>query len=264
MKIGFIGIGNMGKAMISGILRKGLYGPEDILGYDAVPEALQAGCDAFGIRPCPNARELAAAADIIVLSVKPQDYEIVISGIREVVDDNKIIITIAPGKTISWLETQFGKRVKLVRTMPNTPAMVLEGCTGVCTNGVITDPETEQIMDILGCFGKAFLIREKLMDIVVGISGSLPAYVFMFVEAVADAAVEKGMPRKQAYQFVEQAVLGSAKLLQETGKHPGEMKDIVCSPGGTAIQGVRVLEEEGFRGALIDALDACIEKAGSL
>ncbi len=264
MKIGFIGVGNMGKAMISGILRKGLYGPEDLLGFDAVPEVLDAACGTLGIRPCPNARELAMAADIIVLSVKPQDYEVVIPGIREFVDDKKIIITIAPGKTIGWLEGQFGRRVKIVRTMPNTPAMVLEGCTGVCTNAVITEEETEQVLEILGCFGKAFLIREKLMDVVVGISGSLPAYVFMFVEAVADAAVERGMPRKQAYQFIEQAVLGSAKLLQETGKHPGEMKDIVCSPGGTAIQGVRVLEEKGFRGALIDALDACIDRAAAL
>ena len=176
------------------------------------------------------------------------------------VNEKKIIISIAPGKTLAWLEEQFGKKVKLVRCMPNTPALVGEGMTGVCCNEEVSDAEMQDVLKILESCGKAEMLPERLIDVVVSVSGSSPAYVFMFIEAMADAAVAQGMPRKQAYQFAAQAVLGSAKLVLETGMHPGELKDMVCSPAGSTIEGVRILEKNGFRGAVFEALKGAADK----
>ena len=145
--------------------------------------------------------------------------------------------------------------------MPNTPAMVGEGMTALCVNELVTEKETALAVKLCDTFGKTEVIPEHLMDAVVGVSGSSPAYVFMFLEAMADAAVADGMPRAQAYKFAAQSVLGSAKLMLETGKHPGELKDMVCSPAGTTIQAVRVLEEKGLRSAVIEAQTACVKKA---
>ena len=174
---------------------------------------------------------------------------------------DQLIITIAPGKTLSWLAEKFGKDVKIVRTMPNTPALVGEGMTGATPNEFVTEAELKYVCEILSGFSKVEVISEKLMDTVVAVSGSSPAYVFMFIEAMADAAVEQGMPRAQAYKFAAQAVMGSAKMVLETGKHPGELKDMVCSPAGTTIKAVRVLEKEGLRSAVIEAMDACVDAA---
>ena len=143
-------------------------------------------------------------------------------------------------------------------------ALVLEGCTGVCAEENVTEEDMEQVLALLRSFGIASVVPERLMDVVVGVSGSSPAYVFMFIEAMADEAVAAGMPRKQAYEFAAQSVLGSARMVLETGRHPGELKDMVCSPGGTTIQAVKVLEEKGMRAAVMDAMDACIEKSKSM
>ncbi|MBQ8638704.1 MAG: pyrroline-5-carboxylate reductase [Lachnospiraceae bacterium] len=264
MKIGFIGLGNMASAMIGAIIKKELFTPGDILGADVFPAANRKAEESFGLTVAADNKEVVKEADILVLSVKPQFYADVIAEIRDLVDDSKIVITIAPGKTLSWLTEQFGKEVKLVRCMPNTPALVLEGCTGVCPSKNISDEEMKLVMEILGSFGRASVVPERLMDVVVGVSGSSPAYVFLFIEAMADAAVAEGMPRAQAYEFAAQAVYGSAKMVLELGKHPGELKDMVCSPGGTTIQAVKVLEEKGMRAAVIDATVACIEKSRSM
>ena len=144
--------------------------------------------------------------------------------------------------------------------MPNTPALVLEGCTGVCADENVSAEDLEFVLKLLTAFGTAHVVPERLMDVVTGVSGSSPAYVFLFIEAMADEAVAEGMPRKQAYEFAAQAVLGSAKMVLETGKHPGELKDMVCSPAGTTIEAVKVLEEKGFRGAVMDAVSACVDK----
>lgn len=178
--------------------------------------------------------------------------------------EDKIIITIAPGKTLSWLSEQFGKAVKIVRTMPNTPAMVGEGMTAACPNEHMTQEGIARVKEILESFSKVELVPEKLMDVVTAVSGSSPAYVYMFIEAMADAAVSGGMPRAQAYQFAAQAVLGSAKMVIDTGKHPGELKDMVCSPAGTTIGAVRTLEEKGFRSAVIEAMKVCEEISRSM
>ncbi|MBO4375951.1 MAG: pyrroline-5-carboxylate reductase, partial [Lachnospiraceae bacterium] len=144
--------------------------------------------------------------------------------------------------------------------MPNTPALVGEGCTGVCINEEILPEDLKAVMDILNCFGKAELVSESMMDAVVAVSGSAPAYVFMLIEAMADGAVKAGLPRDKAYAFAAQTVLGSAKMVLETGKHPAELKDMVCSPGGTTIEAVKVLEERGLRAAIVDAMDACVRR----
>ena len=148
--------------------------------------------------------------------------------------------------------------------MPNTPAMVGEGITGVCPNELVSEEEIQQVLTLLRSFGRADVVTEPILDIVGSVSGSSPAFVFLFIEALADGAVAEGMPRKQAYEFAAQAVLGSAKMVLETGKHPGELKDMVCSPAGTTIEGINVLEKEGMRSAVMDAVRACIAKTKKL
>ena len=145
--------------------------------------------------------------------------------------------------------------------MPNTPAMVKEGMTGICPGERVTAEELEIVRSLFGGFGKTEVVTEQLLDVVTAVSGSSPAYVFMFIEAMADAAVAGGMPRAQAYTFAAQAVLGSAKMVLETGRHPGELKDMVCSPAGTTIEAVCVLEQKGFRSAVLDAMNACVRKS---
>ena len=185
-------------------------------------------------------------------------------AIREIVQPDTLVVSIAPGKTHQWLEEQFGRPVKTVRCMPNTPAMIGTGITGVAPGEQVTEKETAQLLRLLSALGETEIVPARLMDVVGSVSGCSPAYVFMFIEAMADAAVADGMPRAQAYHFAAQAVLGSAEMVLKTGRHPGELKDMVCSPGGTTIEGLSVLEEKGMRAAVMDAMDACIEKSKSM
>ena len=269
MTIGFIGLGNMASAVIGGIIREKIAEPSDIVGWALTEATRERVKKEFGIQIAGSDKQVAELADIIVLAVKPvflnDAAKDVVAGIKESGNGNKkIIYSVIAGKSIETLEKIFGKDSKIVRAMPNTPALVGEGCTGVCINDAITEEEKEEALKIFGSFGKAYLIPERLIDTVGAVSGSSPAFVFMFMEALADAAVAGGMPRAQAYKFAGQAVLGSAKLMLETGQHPGELKDMVCSPGGTTIEGVSVLEESGFRAAIIDAVAATIEKTKRL
>lgn len=257
MKLGFIGTGNMAGAIMGGIISSGLIGPDEIIGSDALQAGRERIRERYGIHVTPDNRQAAKEAEVLFLSVKPQFYPAVIEEIKETVTKEQLVITIAPGKTLAWLLEQFGKKVKIVRTMPNTPAMVGEGMTAVCPNSEVGKEELEYVLRILNTIGKTEVVEERLMDAVVSVSGSSPAYVFMMIEAMADAAVAEGMPRPQAYRFAAQAVYGSAKMVLETGKHPGELKDMVCSPAGTTIEAVRVLEQKGFRSALIEAMKAC-------
>ncbi len=264
MKLGFIGTGNMASAIMGGVIGKGLFKPEEIIGADLFAPGRERAREQFGIQVTADNKEVVKNAEVIILSVKPQFYAEVIAVIRDEMTDDKIIITIAPGKTLSWLAEQFGKAVKIVRTMPNTPAMVGAGMTAACPNEHMTEEGTARVKEILESFSKVEFVPEKLMDVVTAVSGSSPAYVYMFIEAMADAAVSGGMPRAQAYQFAAQAVFGSAKMVLDTGKHPGELKDMVCSPAGTTIGAVRTLEEKGFRSAVIEAMKVCEEISKSM
>lgn len=258
-KIGFIGCGNMGGAMLAGILDSGKCAPEDILVSVSSEQSAAAKKEKYGVTVLVDNCAVAAKSDILFLTVKPQYYEQVIGEIKGSVSDDAIIITVAPGKTLTWLSEQFGGSHKIIRTMPNTPSLVKEGMMGMCANEQVTEEEIALVRDICGGFSRTELVAEHLMDVVTAVSGSSPAYVFMFIEAMADAAVAGGMPRTQAYTFAAQAVLGSARMVLETGKHPGELKDMVCSPAGTTIQAVRVLEEKGLRSAVIEAMEKCLD-----
>ncbi|MFG6392730.1 MAG: pyrroline-5-carboxylate reductase [Lachnospiraceae bacterium] len=264
MELGFIGAGNMAQAIIGGIINNGIVSKDEIIASAATNETITKVAQKFGIRTTLDNRE-AAKAKILFLAVKPVYYKQVIDEIKDLeLDDSQIIITIAAGKSVEWVESAFGGKRKIIRTMPNTPALVGEGITAVCPNSNITEGELEKALKLLRSFGKAEVVKESMMDAVVAVSGSSPAYVFMFIEAMADAAVAEGMPRKQAYQFAAQSVLGSARMVLETGKHPGELKDMVCSPAGTTIEAVRVLEKTGFRSSIMECMKECADKSRSI
>lgn len=264
MKIGFIGLGNMAKAMLEGMLNQGVVSPQEVVGSCKTQESAKKVAEKFGIQTYTDNRETAKGADYLFLAVKPQFFPQVIEEIKDYVGEETVIISIAAGKTIDFIQNCFGKKVKIIRCMPNTPALVGEGCTGYCVGEGVAKEQTSQVKVWLESFGKAYEVSEKLMDVVVGVSGSSPAYVFLFIEAMADQAVAEGMPRDIALKMASQAVLGSAKMVLETGIHPGQLKDNVCSPGGTTIQAVKVLEECGMRAAVMDAMEACIEKSRNL
>ena len=264
MKLGFIGTGNMASAIMGGIIKKAIIPAEEIIGADLFAPGRERVQKQFGIHVTDSNKEVVEKAEVIILSVKPQFYESVINEIKDDIKKEQIVITIAPGKNLAWLSEKFGKDVKLVRTMPNTPAMVGEGMTAACPNEHMTEEEIAYVRTLLESFSRVEIVPERLMDVVVSVSGSSPAYVFVMIEAMADAAVSGGMPRAQAYQFAAQAVLGSAKMVLDTGKHPGELKDMVCSPAGTTIEAVRTLEERGFRSAIIEAMKVCEEISKSL
>ena len=260
-KIGFIGSGNMAKAMIGGIIKSGLVDSKNLISSDLNESILDPIRNEFNINTTTKSEEVVKNSDIIIVAVKPNIYDIVLESVKEFIDNEKVIVTIAAGKTIKSIENVIGEDKKIIRTMPNTPALVGEGMSAICKNKNITDEELEMVKTIFSSFGKAEIVNEYLIDSVIGVSGSAPAYVFMFIEAMADAAVLYGMSRSQAYKFAAQAVMGSAKMVLETGKHPGELKDMVCSPGGTTIEAVKTLEAEGFRSAVINAMCDCMEKS---
>ena len=264
MKLGIIGFGNMAEAILGGILSAGFVAKENVTASGKDDAMLSKASEKYGINVEPDNKKVVSDADVILLSVKPQILPDVIAEIKDVCTSDKLIISIAAGKSLQFIEEAFGCAHKIVRCMPNTPALVGEGSTGICFSASVSEEEKVLALNMFSCVGKAQEVPEKLMDVVVGVSGSAPAYVFMFIEAMADAAVEMGMPRAQAYTFAAQAVMGSAKLLLETGKHPGELKDMVCSPAGTTIAAVRVLEEKGMRAAVMDAVIKCIERSKEL
>ena len=261
MRLGIIGLGNMASAMLGGIIKAKVFAPSDITGSDAFDAQREKAQKELSINVCDNNRDAVKGCDYVIMAVKPQVYETVLPEIKDVMNSDQVIISIAPGKTLAYLADRLAPNAKIVRLMPNTPALVGEGCTGVCRNKNVSDEEFAFVMKMLSGFGKAYEVKENQMDAVVAVSGSSPAYVFMLIDAMADGAVAEGLDRATAIQMASQAVLGSAKMVLETGKHPGQLKDMVCSPAGTTIDAVAVLEEEGFRGAVIDAMSACAEKS---
>jgi len=259
MKIGFIGIGNMGFAMFKGAL--GTFGKENLCYTDVSAEAIAKVEKETGMQALASNIDVVKNSDLIVLAVKPQYMSSVIEGIRNVLTDEQIIITPAVGLTIAYYKTQMGYDVRVVRSMPNTPALVLEGMSAYTySNNPFSKEEKAAVVAFFESFGKAVELPEYLMDEVVPISGSSPAYFFMMLEAMGDAGVLTGLPRKEAYMMAAQTMLGAAKMVLETGQHPGVLKDAVCSPGGTTIEAVKVLEAKGFRSAIIEAMVACYDK----
>lgn len=261
MRLGFIGCGNMAKAIIAGIVAKGLVTPDDILGSNTTEEHAKATAEALGIQTTTDNKRVAGESDIVFLCVKPQQYESVIDEVKGELHERQIFVSIAPGKTLAWLGEKIGSPVKLVRVMPNTPALVGEGTTSFCVGDLLDAEDTRIVRELLESFGLAIQLKESLMDAASAVGGSAPAFVYMFIEALADGGVAEGLPRAQATQIAAQTVLGSAKMVLESGKHPGQLKDEVCSPGGSTIAGVEELESGAFRGTTMAAVQATAAKA---
>lgn len=262
-KIGFIGMGNMGYSMLKGVLN--YLNPQDIIFTCLSSEKKEKISNETGVRYAESNAECANSAKYIILAVKPQVYNTVLKNIQNVITEGSVIISLAPGITIAAIKEELGADIKVVRAMPNTPALVGEGMIGICyENGELDFAEKEFVEQFFNSFGKVVTVPEKLMSGVVCASGSSPAYVYMFIEALADSVVKYGIPRQEAYKLVAQTVLGSAKMVLETGEHPGKLKDNVCSPAGTTIQGVAALEEFGFRNAIIKATDKCFEACNKI
>lgn len=260
-KIGFIGAGNMGGAILGGILKSKMMDNEHIMASAKSERTMERLKKEHNVHVTKDSKEVAEFSDLIVIGVKPNIYDEVLEEIKDVIDDKKIIITIAAGKTIESVENIIGNDKKIVRTMPNTPSLVGEGMTSLSPNKNISKEELDFVKSLFDSLGKSEVVNEDLIHAVIGASGSSTAYAFMFIEAIADGAVRAGMPRDKAYKFAAQGVLGAAKMVLEEDKHPGELKDMVCSPGGTTIEAVKVLEEEKFRGAVIKAVEACVNKS---
>ncbi|AXI08890.1 pyrroline-5-carboxylate reductase [Oceanobacillus sp. 143] len=258
--IGFIGTGNMAKAIIGGIVKSGYTDPHDVYASNRSIAKLIDIKEEYRINVFEDNLSVAENCNIIFLSVTPNVYPDVIEEIRDGIRDDAIVIHIAAGQTIAQSEKHFQRKIKIAKAMPNTPVNVGEGMTSISFNRFVTEEEKEEIRALFESFGKVEFIDESLMDIASAVGGSSPAFVYLFIEALADAAVLYGMPRNNAYKIAAQSVLGSAKMVLESDDHPGKLKDDVCSPGGTTIESVASLEENGFRSAIIDAVKANMEK----
>ena len=259
-QIGFISVGNMGYPMLLGAVKT--FSKTEVTFYDVSMERMEEIQKETGVTFSESMEELVANCKYVVLTIKPQFYQQVLDKIKDIVKPETIVITVAPGITTSDMKYSLGEDVKVVRTMPNTPALIGEGMTGISfSSDNFTKEEEEQVFLLFSSFGKYEVFDEKLMDAVVCANGSSPAYVYMFIEALADSVVKYGIPRDKAYTLTAQTVLGAAKMVLETKEHPGLLKDRVCSPGGTTIEGVAALEEYGMRNAIMKATDACYEKA---
>ena len=262
-KIGFIGMGNMGTAIMRGLLKT--YKPEELLFTSAHEAKMQKITEETGVAHVSTATDCAEQVKYLVLAVKPQVLPTVFKELNGKIRKDQVVISIAAGYAIADLQAGLGDSARIVRSMPNTPAMVGEGMSGVSYDeALFTDEEKDVIDGFFTSFGKMEKVDEKLMDVVGSASGCSPAYVYMFIEALADSAVRYGLPRDKAYEFASQTVKGAAEMVLQTGKHPGELKDMVCSPAGTTIAGVAALEEYGFRNAVLKANEACYEKCEAI
>lgn len=258
--VGFIGCGKMAQAMIGGMIKSELLSRDQLIASAHSEDTIEQVEERFGIQTNIDNRAVAREADILFLAVKPHDYEAVIHEVRQSVKDHVIVVTIAPGVSFQEMEIAFRKEVKVIQAMPNTPSLVEAGMTAICPNKYINEEELLIVTQLFNSFGKVEVISENQMDAIPSISGSSPAYVYMMIEAMADGGVRQGLSREQSYRLASQAILGAAKMVLDTGKHPGELKDEVCSPGGATIEAVTTLEKEGFRGTILSGMESCTNK----
>jgi len=261
--VAILGIGNMGRAIAEGIGRSPDMKNADIILYN--PHAYKAEVVAANLGNCARIAstpgEAVQEADLVIIAVKPKIVSSLLEEIKGNLKQDAILLSVAAGVTLKQMEVAVGEDRKLVRAMPNTPAVVGAGMTSLTPNEYVSTEEILQIEELFSSFGRAEVVDEYLIDAVIGVSGSSPAYVYMFIEALADGAVAAGMSRDKAYVFAAQTVMGAAKTVLETGEHPGKLKDNVCSPGGTTIAAVRALEERGFRSAVMEAVMTAAEKS---
>lgn len=263
-KIGFLGGGNMASAMISGICKAKLLPAADILVYDHHNSITQKLSGQFNVTIMKSAEQLAASCDILIGAIKPKVMLKVLPALSQHIKADTVLVSVAAGVTLEALGKALGREHKIIRIMPNTPALIGAGMSSVTPNKHVSAEETASVVTIFKSFGEAEVIDESLIHAVVGVSGSAPAYVYVMIEAMADAAVQGGMSRDKAYLFAAQAVKGAAQMVLETGEHPGSLKDKVCSPSGTTIEAVTTLEKQGFRAAIMHAIENCIHKSESM
>lgn len=262
LKLGFLGVGNMGGAILRGVLAAGFMEQEDIAVCRRNRRKLEELSDEFpGLTCTESASELAEMCEIIILAVKPQYLGDILVEIRGELT-GKAVISIAAGWTTDQLDAALADTgATYLRAMPNTPAMVGEGMTAICEDTTFDQDDFDFARGVFNAVGRTVVLPESLFDGVIAISGSSPAYVYMMIEAMADAGVKEGLPRAMGYEMAAQTLLGSALMVLQTGRHPGALKDAVCSPAGTTIEAVEELERKGFRAAIMDAMKACAQKS---
>jgi pyrroline-5-carboxylate reductase len=262
-KVGFLGGGNMGEALIRGLVRAGLVAPQDLYVTDVRGERLGELARAYGVQTLSDNTELLRRVDVVLLAVKPQILGPVLQQVASGTA-GKLLISVAAGVSTEAIRRHLPPGVRLIRTMPNAPALVLEGATAIAHAEGLAPGDLEVAQAIFGAVGQVVILDESLMDAVTGLSGSGPAYIALVVEALADGGVKVGLDRKTAMTLAAQTVLGAARLLIETGTHPGQLKDMVTSPGGTAIAGIHTLETGGLRRTLIDAVERATQRSRDL
>lgn len=263
-KIGFIGCGNMGSAMLSGILKAGIFEKEDIYCSAKSEKSRKFIKERFGVNVASNTT-IAKEVDFLILAIKPHFFSDVIKEIKNSINKEAIVISIAAGVKISDIEGWFKiNGLKVIRTMPNTPALVGEGMTAICPNKYIQPEDMLEVEDIFNSFGKSEILEEKYFHAFITLCGSSPAYIYMFIEAMGTAGIKSGIPAMKAYKLAAQSLLGTAKMVLETGEHPAVLRDKVCSPGGTTIEAVAKLESTGFRKSVIEAMEKCEEKSKNM
>ncbi len=264
-KIGIIGTGNMGSAIIRGICESDTLKECSLIIYDVNTKSAEISASADAeIILADSISFLAENSEIVIIAVKPDIYPYVLDEIKGRLASSCILVSIAAGVSLEFVEGFFQFPVKVVRTMPNTPLLVGEGMTAVCGGRNTVPEDISSVQKIFGSLGMTEVIEEKYFDVYTALAGSSPAYIYMLIEAMADGGVLEGFSRESAYRIISQAVKGAAEMVNRTGKHPGELKDMVCSPGGTTMEAVASLEESGFRSSLIKAVKACSEKSRSM
>ena len=263
-KVGFLGAGNMGEAMIKGLVQAGLVPPQTISATDVRTERLDQIARQYGVRAASSNTALVSESDVVILAVKPQIMSSVLKEIAPAVDGRQLLISIAAGVATRGLRQHLGKPVRLIRVMPNTPALVLEGVTAIARADGLEAGDLETAQELFGAVGRVVVLDEDALDAVTGLSGSGPAYVAIVIESLADGGVKMGLDRATAMTLATQTVLGSAKLILETGMHPGQLKDMVASPGGTTIAGIAALEEGAVRRTFIAAVERATQRSREL
>ncbi|MEJ5363584.1 MAG: pyrroline-5-carboxylate reductase [Desulfosoma sp.] len=264
MRIGFIGGGNMGEALVRGLIHAGIVPPDHITVYDVLQDRTAHLTRTYGIRAAERLDECALSADTLVVAVKPQNVPEVLEELSRSAPHRPLVISIAAGVPVALLEAALPQGTPVVRVMPNTPALVLAGASALARGRYADDTHMDRALTIFRAVGVAHEVPEKLLDAVTGLTGSGPAYVLCFLEALIDGGVLMGLPRATAADLVIQTVLGTALMAQQTAKHPAALKDMVTSPGGTTIHGLEVLESRGFRGAVMAAVRAATERSAAL
>lgn len=262
-KIGFIGAGNMASTIIDGLVNNFKNINDKIYAADIIREKAEGLCNGLNINQCESNARIAEECDIIFLAIKPNVYQSVLEEINSYMNSEKLIISMVAGVTIDDIRRYFEQTVKIIRIMPNVGVTVGEGMIALSVDNNVTREELDLVIDLLGSIGRVDEIEEHLMDAVTNISGCSPAYIAMFLEALADGSVLQGMPRDKAYIYAAQTLIGTGKMILEKGIHPGELKDMVSSPAGVTIEGVYNLEKRGFRSIIMETMDICDKKMKS-